>query len=75
MATMKAAMPSLRCSRRLRVLTRFACVASSTYQASPNKPWTMNFGSRLLGWPTSVNRLSENATTLSTSSNTLTMEK
>jgi len=75
MATTKVAMPSFLCSLRLHCRTRLAWVASSTYQARPNSPCTTNFGSRLLGWVMLVKRLSENATTPSTSSTTVTTEK
>src|SRR5690606_32478252 len=75
MATMNVAIPSFLCSFTLRRRMRFACIASSTYQARPNSPWMMNFGSPLLGCPISVNRLSENATMLRNSSRMLMMEK
>jgi hypothetical protein len=39
--------------------TRLACANSASTHAKQNRPWTMNFGSRLLGCPTFQNRLSE----------------
>src|SRR5690606_28880842 len=66
--TRKVVTPSRRWRRRFRTRTRFACRARRRYHASPNRPWTTIFGSLLLGWPTSVTRLSENATRLRRSS-------
>ncbi len=69
------AMPSRRCTLTLPDRTRFDWTHNVSIQLRQQRPWMMNFGSALLGWPTLHTRLSEKPHRVRHSVMALTVEK